>query len=95
MERRTTSVFQHDARGVVSMASNKPNTNGSQFFITYDKHPHLDLKHTAFGKWVPLTLFINASLRFRVIDGFDTLEELENIKGGTVCNLGPLAQNPF
>ncbi|KAH7729101.1 peptidyl-prolyl cis-trans isomerasecyclophilin-type family protein [Aphelenchoides avenae] len=57
--------IKHDARGVVSMASNKPNTNGSQFFITYDKHPHLDLKHTAFGK---------------VIDGFDTLEELENIK---------------
>jgi peptidyl-prolyl cis-trans isomerase-like 3 len=55
----------HDSRGFLSMASNGPNTNRSQFFITYEKQAHLDLKHTVFG---------------RVIDGFDTLEELENIK---------------
>jgi peptidyl-prolyl cis-trans isomerase-like 3 len=57
--------LKHDARGVLSMASNGPNSNRSQFFIIYDKQPHLDLKHTVFG---------------RVIDGFDTLEELETTK---------------
>lgn len=46
------------------MANNGPNTNGSQFFITYAAQPNLDLKYTVFG---------------RVIDGFEAIDELEKL----------------
>ncbi|KAJ3066330.1 Peptidyl-prolyl cis-trans isomerase-like 3 [Podochytrium sp. JEL0797] len=58
------STLKHNARGVLSMANKGPDTNKSQFFITYAKHAHLDSKYTVFGK---------------VIDGFEALDMLERV----------------
>lgn len=55
----------HQGRGILSMANSGPNTNKSQFFITYRSCQHLDRKHTIFG---------------RVVGGLDTLTKMEAVK---------------
>jgi peptidyl-prolyl cis-trans isomerase B (cyclophilin B) len=53
---------KHDKGGLLSMANAGPNTDGSQFFLTFVATPWLDGKHTIFGE---------------IVSGMDTLKKLE------------------
>ena len=58
----TNPNVKHDRPYLLSMANAGPNTDGSQFFITFKETPWLDGKHTIFGE---------------VVAGQDTVKKLE------------------
>ncbi|KAL6617034.1 cyclophilin-like domain-containing protein [Neocallimastix sp. 'constans'] len=56
---------KHTSEGLLCMANRGPNTNSSQFYITFRPCSHLDGKHVVFG---------------RVVSGYDVVEKIENVK---------------
>lgn len=68
-------TLTHDRVGTLSSANSGPDTNGSQFFITYGPAPWLDGQHTVFG---------------RVIDGLDALLAIRERDPETATTPGDL-----
>ena len=69
----TGNPLKHET-GVISMANAGPNTNGSQFFITHSPQPHLNGKHTVFGKVVQGQDVVDAVCQGDQIEGVEVTE---------------------
>ncbi|KAA6393652.1 MAG: putative Peptidyl-prolyl cis-trans isomerase 4 [Streblomastix strix] len=71
--------LSHNGRGILSMANSGPNTNGSQFFITFKACKHLDRVHSIFGRVVGGMPVLNAMEEIDTDDKDRPVEPIEII----------------
>ena len=68
IENEIAPGLKHDRAGILSMARKRePDTNGSQFFITLGSTPHLNDRHSVFG---------------RVTSGMDVVDAIGSVPTG-------------
>lgn len=76
-------IYKHDDAGVLSMANGGPESNGSQFFITHRPIPHLDGKHTVFGKTIVNSKQLEA-LKLISKDSLDLVKAIDSARMAVV-----------
>ncbi|WP_297798696.1 peptidylprolyl isomerase [uncultured Polaribacter sp.] len=76
----------HGDAGMLSMANGGPESNGSQFFITHRAIPHLDGKHTVFGKTVINILQLNA-LKLQIKDSLKRKKSIDSLRMSVVNSI--------
>ena len=76
----------HGDAGMLSMANGGPESNGSQFFITHRAIPHLDGKHTVFGKTVVNSLQLN-TLKLQIKDSLKRKNAIDSLRMSVVNSI--------
>lgn len=67
--------IRHSKGNLLSMANAGPNTNGSQFFLTFRATPHLNGKHVVFGQ---------------VVSGAEIVKGMEKVGSGSGATSEPV-----
>ncbi len=71
--------YTHNDKGILSMANAGPTTNNSQFFITHRSIPHLDGKHSVFGKTV-VDFKTLKGLKLKIIDSIALKKSIDSTR---------------